>query len=153
MGGWLFHYSLKCQPVDYSDDPIAVRVSLLSPYRHFFPPTLPLWSLYTLDLQTYTNMGIFIFIWKYSYIYLYIHMSILPYPSSTKEFFLNIPPPKKRKKGKTESTISLFFIITILVCRPKNGLLPCCQVQPKELKKKEKKSRTHLTQRDVFQQK
>ncbi|KAK4020183.1 hypothetical protein OUZ56_002176 [Daphnia magna] len=25
MGGWLFHYSLKCQPVDYSDDPIAVR--------------------------------------------------------------------------------------------------------------------------------
>lgn len=29
MGGWLFHYSLKCQPVDYSDDPVAIRVSLL----------------------------------------------------------------------------------------------------------------------------
>lgn len=45
MGGWLFHYSLKCQPVDYSDDPIAVRVSLLSPYRHLFLATfLPFYS-------------------------------------------------------------------------------------------------------------
>lgn len=26
MGGWLFHYSFKCQPVDYSDDPIAIRM-------------------------------------------------------------------------------------------------------------------------------
>ena len=29
MGGWLFHYSFKCQPVDYSDNPIAMRVSLV----------------------------------------------------------------------------------------------------------------------------
>lgn len=27
MGGWLNHYSLRCQPVDYSDNPIANRVS------------------------------------------------------------------------------------------------------------------------------
>lgn len=28
MGGWYQHYSFRCQPVDYSDDPIAIRVSL-----------------------------------------------------------------------------------------------------------------------------
>lgn len=27
MGGWLNHYSLRCQPVDYTDNPIATRVS------------------------------------------------------------------------------------------------------------------------------
>lgn len=27
MGGWLKHYSLRCQPVDYSDNPVATRVS------------------------------------------------------------------------------------------------------------------------------
>nr|XP_037874735.1 elongation of very long chain fatty acids protein AAEL008004 isoform X2 [Bombyx mori]XP_037874736.1 elongation of very long chain fatty acids protein AAEL008004 isoform X2 [Bombyx mori] len=26
MGGWLFHYSLKCQPVDYTDNPVAIRI-------------------------------------------------------------------------------------------------------------------------------
>ena len=32
MGGWFQHYSFRCQPVDYSDDPIAIRVSrVLSP--------------------------------------------------------------------------------------------------------------------------
>ena len=29
MGGWLFHYSYKCQPVDYSDNPVAIRVSFV----------------------------------------------------------------------------------------------------------------------------
>jgi len=28
MGGWLNYYSFKCQPVDYTNDPIAMRVSL-----------------------------------------------------------------------------------------------------------------------------
>ncbi|PBC32076.1 Elongation of very long chain fatty acids protein [Apis cerana cerana] len=27
MGGWWGHYSFHCQPVDYSDNPIAIRVS------------------------------------------------------------------------------------------------------------------------------
>lgn len=27
MGGWLNHYSLRCQPVDYTDNPVALRVS------------------------------------------------------------------------------------------------------------------------------
>ena len=35
MGGWLFHYSYKCQPVDYSDDPIAIRVSVDDGYCWF----------------------------------------------------------------------------------------------------------------------
>ena len=26
MGGWLGHYSFRCQPVDYSDNPLANRV-------------------------------------------------------------------------------------------------------------------------------
>ncbi|CAH2075390.1 unnamed protein product, partial [Iphiclides podalirius] len=26
MGGWLKHYSLRCQPVDYSDNPVATRM-------------------------------------------------------------------------------------------------------------------------------
>lgn len=26
--GWRKHYSFTCQPVDYSDDPLAVRVSV-----------------------------------------------------------------------------------------------------------------------------
>ena len=29
MGGWLNHYNYNCQPVDYSDDAIAMRVSVL----------------------------------------------------------------------------------------------------------------------------
>lgn len=28
MGGWLNQYSYKCQPVDYSNNPTALRVSL-----------------------------------------------------------------------------------------------------------------------------
>ena len=43
MGGWLFHYSLKCQPVDYSDDPIAIRVSSAFCVSHIalsFSPSL-----------------------------------------------------------------------------------------------------------------
>lgn len=27
MGGWLNHYSFRCQPVDYTDNPKAIRVS------------------------------------------------------------------------------------------------------------------------------
>ncbi|KAG0729944.1 Elongation of very long chain fatty acids protein AAEL008004 [Chionoecetes opilio] len=27
MGGWFTHYSFRCQPVDYSDNPSAIRVS------------------------------------------------------------------------------------------------------------------------------
>lgn len=27
MGGWLNHYSFRCQPVDYTDNPVAIRVS------------------------------------------------------------------------------------------------------------------------------
>ncbi|KAL0277858.1 UNVERIFIED_CONTAM: hypothetical protein PYX00_004990 [Menopon gallinae] len=27
MGGWLFHYNYKCQPVDYSDNPVARRMA------------------------------------------------------------------------------------------------------------------------------
>lgn len=27
MGGWFTDYSLRCQPVDYSDSPQAIRVS------------------------------------------------------------------------------------------------------------------------------
>lgn len=31
MGGWWGEYSFRCQPVDYSDSPTAIRVSLRSP--------------------------------------------------------------------------------------------------------------------------
>lgn len=27
MGGWLKHYSFRCQPVDYTENPVATRVS------------------------------------------------------------------------------------------------------------------------------
>nr|BBF94989.1 elongation of very long chain fatty acids protein 9 [Orthetrum albistylum] len=27
QGGWLHHYNLKCQPVDYSNDPVAIRMA------------------------------------------------------------------------------------------------------------------------------
>lgn len=29
MSGWLGHYSFRCQPVDYSYSPMALRVSIL----------------------------------------------------------------------------------------------------------------------------
>lgn len=29
MAGWMSHYSFKCQPVDYSASPLALRVSFL----------------------------------------------------------------------------------------------------------------------------
>lgn len=33
MSGWLNHYSFKCQPVDYSLSPLAMRVSFLIRYN------------------------------------------------------------------------------------------------------------------------
>lgn len=31
MSGWFTHYSFRCQPVDYSDNPSAIRVSGICP--------------------------------------------------------------------------------------------------------------------------
>ena len=55
MGGWLQYYSFKCQPVDYSDNPIAIRVSLLSPYRYLFLATTLLLLYSPLTLHSFVN--------------------------------------------------------------------------------------------------
>ena len=31
MSGWFWKYSFQCEPIDYSNDPVAVRVSFLTP--------------------------------------------------------------------------------------------------------------------------
>jgi len=33
MSGWATGYSYRCQPVDYSDNPMAMRVSLREPLK------------------------------------------------------------------------------------------------------------------------
>lgn len=36
MSGWLFDYSLRCQPVDYSYSPKAIRVKFCSNHLNMF---------------------------------------------------------------------------------------------------------------------
>lgn len=53
-GGWAKHYNFRCQPVDYTYDPVAMRVSLLKIKIYYYYNRLKSIQIY--KLKTSCNM-------------------------------------------------------------------------------------------------
>jgi len=68
MAGWLYDYNYKCQPIDYSDDPMAVRMAVAC------------WLYYMVKLVELLDTIFFVLRKKYnqvSYLHLY-HHTLMP---------------------------------------------------------------------------